>query len=190
MSFIGDLLRPYPERDGNWPRERLLSGAMAALLERALALRDEFINELTGVRPAGEVEVSVEHPVGDGQKRVDIQLAVEDGPLIWIETKFGAQLSGEDQLDRYYAALQLPEHRGDPRVLLYLPPVETGVHTKPNVPVWRWQDFGDLLKSFLEKPLADTAERERWLVGDFIDYLKELNLMAIRSCAREPLKHR
>jgi hypothetical protein len=173
-SFIGQLLARVP-RQGRWPGEDLLTEATAAVLRRAPELTSWLAARLTdgGSLPA-DIQVNTQARVVDSEKRkIDLEL-IGDELRLWIEVKDEAGESGHTQVSGYRDALDTkPEPRKE---LVYLSrlgaALPAGEHAKPV----RWQSFGATLQQGLDEVDSDLAPDARWIVQDYLNYLKERGL--------------
>ncbi len=127
--------------------------------------------------------------------RVDLELEMSgpSGPsdsLVWIEIKHRAELSGNDQLEKYDAALkEMPHAR---KRLVFLPPAGYEWGEKENrrpegLCESSWQHVGETLREWREaangKPL-----HELWIVGQFLEYLEEEGLFMSEPLSGEQVR--
>jgi hypothetical protein len=180
----------YPVAASVDPRENLLTEVTAAVLERVHGLAHVFAREVLAPGPARAVleeltveRVDVRTQVATRQGRfVDLELLLrprvgssQQGLLIWVEVKHGADLSG-DQLDAYVADIEALPVEGVARVVVLLGPrgwSSSGGSIPPGVVQAEWQGVARAVASASAEP---RPAEEDWLLGQYIDYLKEEGL--------------
>jgi hypothetical protein len=113
-------------------------------------------------------EASEEEPLADITRNV----------VCWVEIKHGAAL-GHDEGGVAQTAIYLEDIAGTlaggTHVRLLVP--RGFDSTGAGVPAGTWQEFARFLVDFRRREQRNLSEVSRWLIGEFLDYLKEEDLM-------------
>lgn len=157
------------------PRENRLTEAFAAVLERApglaAALTKAWIGISVGDRPP---TVRTQRPTSRGFVDMELRFGDPAEVVIWVESKLGASAE-RDQLDRYNADIRAVGGGRESAVVLLAPATtiadaELGEDQK----TCSWQHVDRCVRDWLEAlPSEANEERWRWLVNEFVNYLKE-----------------
>jgi hypothetical protein len=154
------------------PAENRLTEAFASILERVEGLGAQLVAEWCDIaEPEGALEVRTQRTTASG-KFVDLELVFGDiaGPdlRVWVEIKHGAGLH-QDQLENYEADIAFEKQRS--WRLTLLAPRTAMPHTPPQVDAVTWQTVAVSLRALDRR--GDLSEVDRWLVDEFVTYLKE-----------------
>lgn len=163
--------------------ERLFEAADDAEAARLVAAGDALEGQLGRLReldrPRLRVDTQVRTP---STKFVDLQLRVGPRPfqggdnfVFWVEVKHGAGVHGT-QLTDYETDIALAD--ADHRRVIVLAPRETAgeLSSVPDtMPVVEWQAVAEVVRRWAKRP--DVGEVERFLLNDYLAYLREEGLM-------------
>lgn len=168
------------------PRENRLSSSFATVLEHAPEFARALVSEWFGPPQSTDLTVEVQRRIAAGW--IDVELRFGDATVselvIWIEAKHGAGLSGEDQIEKYRAALV--KERARRRILVLLAPVEFDANALDVVRVHEasdndertrlasWQELYAIANAWQGN--APTTSTATWLVDEFLRFLKEEGL--------------
>lgn len=170
MNVFTSLRRLFPSL--NFPEEDFLTEIVAAVLAEHPELTLQWLRDLgvTALRAPCRVEVETQYPCryDDGEslrpKFLDMRIrliAESTEEVVFVESKVGSGLSGDEQL-AIYAAI-LAEQPGDRRTLLFItrdysPQAEVNVFSKiadpgrrPGFRQTRWFEFARMLRSIPDK---------------------------------------
>jgi len=169
-------LQRYPRHS-----ENTLTEALASALEAAPEIGRALLERYGGREVAGEIAVKTQIPAGRGFCDLELR-SPPSGPvavLTWFEIKKDAPESGDDQLERYAAALAA-EHPGV-GTLVYLTR-----HGEPSnlegVVDLSWIKLGELLREECQRLPAESYGRR--LTEEFLRYLVEQGLTVIEPLSR------
>ena len=170
-------MKRHPNAGGSWPGENLLTETTAAVLRRVPSLAATVTGALLGrvlggVKPPENVEVSTQRLVR-GVGRLDLVLEGSPDYLVWVEVKDSAQESG-DQLRRYWEAQQ--KHPAKYKDLIFLTRTGTAPPSVPEVYPRRWADLAKVVAEWREQHADDPPPEQRWLIDDYLKYLRERGL--------------
>jgi len=164
-------LQRYPRHS-----ENTLTEALASALEAAPEIGRALLERYGGREVAGEIAVKTQIPAGRGFCDLELR-SPPSGPvavITWFEIKKDAPESGDDQLERYAAALAA-EHPGV-GTLVYLTR-----HGEPSnlegVVDLSWIKLGELLREECQRLPAESYGRR--LTEEFLRYLVEQGLTVI-----------
>jgi hypothetical protein len=155
------------------PRENRLTECLAAVLERVDGLGAWLVAGWLEEAPRdGELHVRTQRSTISGKfVDLDLRFSGEKPLLVWVEIKHGAELHG-DQLESYAADIVVETTHESRLVLLAprqsMPPAPDGVVSV------EWQEVGRQLRAFSGRDGIE--EKDRWLIGELHDYLKEEGL--------------
>lgn len=161
------------------PRENRLTEVTAAVLERVdgLAVQLERLRELDRPRLVVDTQVTTA-----SAKFVDLELRFSPRPfqpgetcLFWVEVKHGANVHGT-QLTDYETDIRLKA--ADQRLVLVLAPRQSAdelVGVPDTMPVVDWQAIAEVVRRWAKR--SDVPEVERFLLTDYLTYLREEGLM-------------
>lgn len=90
-----------------------------------------------------------------------------------LRSRTGPGESG-DQLEAYNWLRRRPDVADEP-TLVYLARLGAPAASAPDVETRRWQDFAAMIQKW--SAAADIDGRQRWLIGDYLTYLRERGLM-------------
>ena len=153
------------------PRENRLTESFAAVLERVDGLAAELVSRLCGLSAPSEQGWVRTQRSTVGGNFVDLEIGF--GPMaapvlrIWVEIKHGADLH-EFQLVNYRRDLSV-EIQEDARLIVLAP--RGAVDAADADASIAWQDVCAVMKRFARR--SDLGAVERWLLNEFIVYLRE-----------------
>lgn len=176
------------------PRENRLTEAFAAVLERApglaAAVTEAWTDFSVGDQPP---TVSTQRPTPRGFVDMELRFGDPADVVIWVESKLGAPAE-RDQLDRYSADIRSVGGRRESTVVLLAPAATIAeADLGRDQKTCSWQQVDRRVRSWLEAlPAEANDERWRWLVDEFVTYLKEEGVaeQALRDEHVKALRHR
>jgi hypothetical protein len=157
-------------------RENRLTEAFASVLEHVDGLSGALVAEWTQAQPPeGRARLRTQRPTVGG-RFVDLEISF--GPAtrpelrVWVEIKYGADLHDE-QLANYIR--DLGQELQDKWCLVLLAPRQSFPEDSDGTTPVQWQQLGRFLQRHAAR--TDFSDAGRWLLAQFLSYLKEQGLM-------------
>lgn len=189
-SFFSILTRYRPSPD-RLPEEDSLTQCFCGVIEAVPALAIAVASEWTGwgdLTPTG-IRVHTQVPAPGGRRRIDLEIVFPDADAaLWIEVKHGSGLSGDQQLDDYWADLADAHADSSRRALVFLPPAGFSLTAdqRPQddgenqaLRESDWQQTGASIARWLA--CTEAPSIDHYLASHFLAFLREEGLFVTRG---------